>query len=140
MMRKWIAIPIVALGLALAGCSGEDSPRGGMTQNPGTVTLATVQTAVFSPSCAKTNCHIGVDAPFGLDLSQGETMGNVRGVASAEMPTFDRVEPFNADDSYLYMKVTSDPRITGDPMPADGSTLTSGQLDLLRRWIEQGAN
>jgi hypothetical protein len=138
-MRSSTAIPIVALGLALAGCSDGDGP-GGMTQNSGTVTLSTVQAAIFSPSCAVSGCHLGPGAPFGLDLSQGQTLGNVRDVPSAELPAYDRVEPGNADDSYLYMKVTADPRISGDPMPAQGSPLTAGQLDLLRQWIEQGAN
>lgn len=138
-MRGGAWIPLVALVLAGAGCGGGDS-SGGMVQDPGTATLQEVQSSVFSPRCAVSGCHIGAGAPFQLDLSQGVALGNVRDVASAEMPGFDRVEPFNADDSYLYMKVTADPRILGDPMPASGSPLTAGQLDLLREWIEQGAN
>ena len=133
---SWIAI--VSLGLACAGCGGGDSP-GGMTQNTGPVTIQTVQAAVFSPSCAVSMCHIGGGAPFGLDLSQGQALGNLRDVASSEMPQFYRVERFEPDDSYLYMKVIADPRISGDPMPAQGS-LTASQISLLRQWIEQGAN
>jgi hypothetical protein len=128
----------VALGLALAGCNGTD-PAGPIT-GPEAVTLATVQNSVFSPSCALSNCHIGPGAPFGLDLSQGHAMANLRNVPSAEIPQYDRVEPGRAFESYLYMKVTADERIAGDPMPLVGGPLSSGQLDLLRRWIEDGAN
>ena len=131
---------LVAVVLAGAGCGGGGDSSGGMVQDPATVTLQEVQSAVFSPRCAVSGCHIGAGAPFQLDLSQGEALGNLRDVPSSEMPAYDRVDPFNPDDSYLYMKVTADSRISGDPMPASGSPLSTGQLDLLRRWIEQGAN
>ena len=69
-------------------------------------------------------------------------MGNTVGIPSFELPEYDRVDPRNSADSYVYMKVTGDPRILGDPMPPLGLApqLTDQQRDLLRQWIEQGAN
>lgn len=127
---------LAAFAISAVSCGGGGSDA---VQNPGTTTLATVQAQVFSPRCALSGCHAGMGAPFGLDLSAGLTEGNTVGVASGEAPAFLRVEPGNPDDSYLYMKVTGDARITGDAMPASGGPLSAGQLSLIRAWIEQGA-
>jgi hypothetical protein len=103
------------------------------------VRLLDVQAQVFSPRCALSGCHIGPLAPHGLDLSAGASAGNLIGVASAERPALLRVEPFNAADSYLYMKVSGDPEILGDRMPALGDPLSAADLALIESWIEQGA-
>lgn len=138
-MRRWIFV--FGLGLLAVGCGGGDDGTGGIQSAPNAVTLQQVQSAVFTQSCALSDCHRGASAPFGLDLSAGETLDNVLGVASFEKPEFDRVERFNPTDSYVYMKVTGDLRIGGDSMPPLGLAppLTDQQIDLLRQWIEQGA-
>ena len=136
--RHALPVALGLLGLAAAGCNGTD-PAGPISGSQA-VTLAAVQSSVFSPTCAVSGCHLGPSSPFGLDLSQGVAMGHLRNVASVEVPEFDRIEPGRAFESYLYMKVTGDERIQGDPMPAGGGSLSPGQLDLLRRWIEEGAN
>lgn len=138
-MRAPRSVPLVLLGLLAARCGGGDGPAETL-QGSNTVTLQTVQSSIFSPTCAVSGCHLAPDAPFGLDLSQGRSLGNTRDVASSEAPSFDRIEPGDPANSYLYMKVTADPRISGDAMPAEGAPLTASQLDVLRRWIEQGAN
>ena len=74
-----------------------------------------------------------------LDLSAGNSAGNTIGVSSEELPVLLRIEPGNAADSYLYMKLIEDPRILGDPMPASGGPLSAGQLNLIESWIDQGA-
>jgi hypothetical protein len=133
---------VLGMGLLTVGCGGGgDDGSGGIQSTPNPVTLQQVQSAVFTQSCALSDCHRGASAPFGLDLTAGQTLGNVVGVASAERPDFDRVEPRNPTDSYVYMKVTGDSRIGGDPMPPQNLAppLTAQQLELLRQWIEQGA-
>ena len=129
---------VAAFCVAAAGCSGDSG--GGTIKSEDDVTLLDVQSQVFTPRCALSGCHVGGDAPFGLDLSAGLAEGNIVGIPSAEVPSFLRVEPFNAVDSYLYMKLVGDPRIEGDPMPLFGGPLTGGQLTLIRDWIGQGAN
>jgi hypothetical protein len=64
---------------------------------------------------------------------------NIVGVPSVEDPGRLRVEPGDAVDSYLYMKLVADPRILGDPMPAESGPLTAGELNLIEAWIDQGA-
>ncbi len=128
--------------VAAAGCGGGGSgdPGGGvMPPAGGSPSFAEVQAQIFDVSCAVSGCHVGAGAPFGFDLSSGVSYGNTVGVASAEIPTFNRVTPGNANDSYLYMKVVDDPRIMGDPMPF-GNPLDQARIDLLRQWIEEGAN
>jgi len=136
------SILILGLGLLACACGGGDDGSGGMQSAPNAITLQQVQSTVFTPSCALSDCHRGAGAPFGLDLSAGQTLGNVFGIPSSEVPEYDRVDPRNPDDSYVYMKVTADSRIMGDSMPPLDLALplSSQQRDLLRRWIEQGAN
>jgi hypothetical protein len=129
-------------GLAIvAGCGGGSGPTGGVIPDPGEVTLLDVQTQVFNGSCALTDCHVSAGAPFGLDLSSvGSSSANLINVPSTELAGVLRIEPFNADDSYLYMKVTGDARIGGEQMPAEGEPLNASDLALIRDWINQGAN
>lgn len=135
-MVSWRLMVLVP-GLLAAGCSRNSI--GGIIAPPPTVTLLDVQIQVFSPRCALSGCHTGPAAPFGLDLSAGESFGNLVGVASGEQPGLLRVEPFDAADSYLYMKLSGDPRISGDPMPLSGGPLSAADLALVESWIEQGA-
>jgi hypothetical protein len=140
---------LTALGLVIAGCGGSGGggvvdggldASGGVLPTEKSVSMAQVQNAIFTPRCAIPDCHVGTDAPFGLDLSAGEAAGNLIGVDSEEVPEYQRVERFNADDSYLYMKLVDDPRIGGDPMPAFGPPLSATELAFVEDWIDQGAN
>ena len=139
MRRHFIRAAIaIGLGLGLAGC-GNGGPSRGVMPPAQPVTLADVQTQVFTPSCAMVACHTGAGAPFGLDLSAGASAGNLVGVSSQEVLSLLRVEPFNSTDSYLYMKLVNDPRIQADPMPLNRPPLNAGDLALVQSWIDQGA-
>lgn len=132
-------VAAIAFGAAASGCGGS-SGVGSVTGQPsGSVTLLDVQTQVFSPRCATAGCHVGAGAPFGLDLSAGLTAGNTINVPASEIPSLMRVEPGDSADSYLYMKVIDDPRILGDRMPGGGGALSAADLELIRDWIDQGA-
>jgi len=132
-------VPLLGFAMLAAGCGGGSGPSA-VVSEPGLVTMHQVQTSIFTPTCAVTNCHVGANAPLGLDLSAGAALGNVRGIPSTELGGFDRIEPFDPVDSYLFMKVTDDPRILGDRMPAQGSALSSQRIEMLEDWIRQGAN
>jgi hypothetical protein len=138
-----VSRPLAIASLLLAGgCSSGGGPASGVLPPAETVTLLDVQTQVFGQRCALSGCHAGASPPFGLDLSSVASSGaNTVGVTSGEQPSFLRVEPFDPVDSYLYMKVVGvgDPRISGDPMPATGGPLGAGELELIERWILDGA-
>jgi len=126
----------VVFALALSGCVDTRGTRSVVQSGP--TTLQAVQVAIFTPRCATSGCHTS-GGPFGLDLSSGVTAGNTIGVPSAELPGFERVTPFDSTNSYLYMKISGDPRILGDPMPEQGPLLTPQQLQLIADWINTGA-
>lgn len=128
--------------LLAASCGGDgviDSSMGTMPPT-GTVSLNDVQTAVFTPSCAFSGCHLDAAAPFGLDLSDGRSFGNLVNVPSAEVPTVLRVSPGRPTESYLYLKLIGDPSIAFDRMPLIGGPLPADRIELVRIWIEEGAN
>lgn len=130
---------LVGAGALAAGCGGGD-PAGGVVGQPAVVSALEVQTRVFTPRCATSGCHIGAGAPMDLDLSSVSlSTANTVGVASLEVPSLLRVAPHDAPNSYLFRKVSGDPTIQGDPMPASGPPLNATELALIETWIEQGA-
>jgi len=124
--------------LGALGCGGGSGPDE-ILSGAEPVTLQQVQSSVFTPSCAVPTCHVGAGSPFGLDLSEGNALGNLYQIESSEVSEYDRVDPFDPADSYLFMKVIADPRILGDPMPALGPQLSPERQQLLADWIAQGA-
>jgi len=126
---KYIII-LMGLGLLtvlISSCEHEvDLP-----EISGDVTFADVKSEVFEASCK--SCHIDASSG-GLNLASYD---NLVGVMSSN-PPYLLIEPNNVADSYIYMKLINDSRITGDPMP-QGGTISQYQLNLLTAWIENGA-
>ncbi len=102
-------------------------------------TLTAVQTRIFDTSCAFSGCHGGSAPAMGMDLSSGAAYSNIVNIASGEQPSIDRIEPYDPERSYLYLKVIDDPAISGSRMPRGAPALAQELLDLLRDWIERGA-
>ena len=127
---------LLAAFLGSISCGGDDvlAPPPGIEP-----TLTSIQTSVFTPSCALPGCHAPPSPQRGMDLSEGMAHANVVNVPSGEQPQLNRVTPANPNDSYLYMKVTGDPRILGSRMPRGAAPLTSEALEAIRSWIESGA-
>lgn len=98
-----------------------------------------VQNEIFTPSCANPGCHSTGTQRSGLDLSQGNSHADTVNVPSEEQPSLDRIEPFSALGSYLWLKVIDDESISGVRMPLGGDPLPQSKLDLLRDWILAGA-
>ena len=82
-----------------------------------------LQGSIFTPSCALSGCHSGAAPTANMLLTTGNTYGNTVGVDSNEVPSFKRVAPGNAADSYLMMKIIGDGRITDERMPDGGPYL-----------------
>jgi hypothetical protein len=92
---------------------------------------------------SETGCHAEFAGKTNLSLTD-PTFGIIN-VASSQLPDVLRVEPFHPDTSYLYWKVTADPRILDGSliMPALPGLL-NGTVDpdvvaLVGPWIEAGA-
>ena len=133
----------VALLLALAACGGggEDAPPPAPPPPTGLQpTLASIQADVFTPNCAKSGCHTGAGAPFGLNLDPGFSLGNLYMIASPQDMSRTRVIPMDPDGSFLIQKLEGTTLIVGARMPADGPPyLQQTTVDVIRQWIQNGA-
>ena len=65
---------------------------------PPAVTLTTLQTTIFTPTCVR--CHGGSSPEADLDLSAGQSHGNLVNIAATTQSGV-RVIPFDADNSVL---------------------------------------
>ena len=98
-------------------------------------TLSSIQTHVFTPSCAG---HHGPSlAEAGLDLSAGRSFANLVNVPSTQVE-LNLVTPGDAESSYLVHKMDGRAGIVGRQMPIGALPLTD-QLAVIRRWIDAGA-
>jgi hypothetical protein len=130
-----------------AACDEDLSTLAGPTPNL-TPTFSSIQTEIFNTTdssgrLACINCHNPAGRAFtaGLDLTSPGSYARLVGVASVERPGLQRVTPGNPDGSYLIHKLEGGPAIVGVRMPrGTGPFLTSGQMQIVRRWIELGAN
>ncbi len=126
-------------------CSGGNFCSGGSCQPP--ATFSSLYSGLLKPRCSY--CH-GLDSTHyptapkfidtrGVPEAVGATWSNLVGVSSAEATTLGkhlaRVEKKRPDLSYLYLKITADPTITGDPMPVGSKALVPSELDQFRSWI-----
>ena len=76
----------------------------------GPATFDLVQKTVFNGSCALSGCHRNNVAP---DLSAGRSYAGIVNVRSSRRMAL--VEPGDADNSYLYLKIIADAEISGSP-------------------------
>jgi len=85
-------------------------------------------------------CHVEGAEQGNLNLYP-DAWAQLVGVRSAQSP-LKRVEPGAPDKSYLYIKVLGtqlDVGGSGLRMPFQQDPLSPAELELLRKWIEQGA-
>lgn len=95
---------------------------------------------IFTSSCAVPGCHLpGGIGP--MSLAVGESRGNLVGIPATngigQCPGVNRVEPSNAEASVLVKRITGTCGLA--QMPLGRTPLSSGQIQLIRDWINQGA-
>ncbi|MDD5773509.1 MAG: hypothetical protein PHX78_08620 [bacterium] len=110
------------------------------TTNPTSVdsTFTSIQDNIFTPKCALNGCHAGTNPQKGLDLSSGRAFSLIVNIMSVEDDLF-RITPGNSMNSYLYRKITNDPRIEGSRMPFGGIALSIQEIKAIADWIQAGA-
>ncbi|MGL6160333.1 hypothetical protein [Microbulbifer sp.] len=102
------------------------------------VTLAELQTDIFSPICAQ--CHVGSGAPQGLRLDSEENSYNfLVDQPSNEDSSLLRVDPGNPDNSYLVHKIEGRSSIVGSRMPLGQDPLSDADIQRIRDWVANGA-
>jgi predicted small lipoprotein YifL len=127
---------LVAALLTLAACGG----GGGSSAPPAGLqpTLASIQDNVFTVTCAVSGCHGGASAQFGLRLDPGFSYGNLINVPSPRDSSLIRVVPGDPDASFLIQKLDGTQTL-GERMPDGGPYLTTATVNVIRKWIEDGA-
>ena len=116
-------------------------------------TFEGIQQIIFDSElygCTNAACHSGefITPKANLDLREGLSYDNLVNVAS-EIPSasapgviFDRVEPGEPSQSFLYEKLAAKTLGTptnGTPMPNTRPGLTAQHLQAVERWIRAGA-
>jgi hypothetical protein len=147
-MAAYRRLPVLVT-LVLAACGGGGGGNGGGGGGGGgppppppppppgiEPTLESIQENVFTPIC--TACHAGAGAPQGLRLEEGMSHAMLVNVPSVEVPSLDRVEPGDPDDSYLVQKIEGTAAV-GGRMPLGGSPLPDETIEAIRQWITDGA-
>jgi hypothetical protein len=93
---------------------------------------------IFNASCS---CHMGRFATEGMDLASGQAFANIVNVKSRQS-ALDRIEPGDPAKSYMIHKLRNTQRTvggTGVRMPFGGAALAPARIQLIEKWITQGA-
>ena len=136
----------VLLVLGTVGCDEKLSSITGPTPNLAP-TFASIQQNIFNVSdssgrLACIQCHTdqGRTPTGNLVLLEGRSYQNIVGRQSTGKPGETIVIPGDPDNSYIVKKLEGASDIAGVRMPrGNGPFLTPGQMVVIRRWIEQGA-
>ena len=139
-------IGVLALVPFFAACDEKLSdipgPSPGLQPTFSSIAQNIFATTDSSGRVACTQCHSnqGRVPPVGMVLLPEVAYANLVGVPSVQKPGAVRVIPGDADNSYLVQKLEGHPGIVGQRMPRTaGPFLTEGQMLIIRRWIDQGA-
>jgi hypothetical protein len=140
-----VAVVLLPLALALAGCAGEGGTAGSGGPPPGgEATFAMVQSEVFDVRCTSTTCHAAGSLAGGLSLAAGQSYDALVNVdpqnSAAVAEGMLRVKPNDPDLSFLVRKLTGElgPG-EGSMMPLGGAPLPEEEIEMIRTWIADGA-
>lgn len=143
----------MSTSLLLAACGGDDSPVGpgngdgnGNGDGDGDTVLDNPSFAdninpIFAEhGCTASGCHGSPDGQAGLILGSdaAANRSELVDVASTSEPDFLRVDPGDAENSYLVIKLEGRQSV-GDQMPLNGTPLGDVDLGNIRNWIDNGA-
>jgi len=138
MKKKLFSILIISL-LSIH-CSDkittEDDLTSPQVQQNRLAKFSELQKQVFNKSCATSGCHAGSNPQANLNLSEGNAFSNLVNVQSILNPNLKRVQPGNADASYLVKVLTWE---TDIKMPLGGQKLSQNIIDSIKVWINKGA-
>ncbi|MEM6989348.1 MAG: c-type cytochrome domain-containing protein [Myxococcota bacterium] len=120
-------------------CSFSDDPEGLNLLGNGVTWEARVK-KILEFNCG--GCHVGEDPQGGLNLVGDGVYDRLLG-ASEQIEGMNLIEPGDADNSYLYLKLIGDDRIEGKIMPYNPLTgegmLNEAELADVLTWITNGA-
>ena len=147
MRRARISLLALIVGSLMIGAACDEalSTVAGPTPNL-EPTFSAIQRDIFQapdasgrPACV--SCHTAANARFvaGLVLTPDAAYRALVDTPSVEIPARLRVKPGDPENSYLVHKLEGRAGIVGSRMPLNSTPLTSGQISIIKRWIELGA-
>ena len=92
---------------------------------------------IFSTYCTPA-CHNPNNLTGGLNLTDGQSYGNLVNVPSQGYTGFQRAVPFDTMNSVLYQKIMGNPSF-GAQMPKNATPLPQTERDKIGNWIVNGA-
>ncbi len=148
-MRKFRTVGFLLALMAGSACGGRSADAGTGPVTEATSTFALIQTRILADNCA--TCHTSGSSfatESGLALDLATAYRNLVNVPAHEPNARNdgmmRVLPGNAEKSLLYQKlILWDPNHTqnyGAPMPLGAQSLTIGQIEFIKKWINAGAH
>ncbi len=153
MINRVRIFTLLVAGTALTSCFGDPIPTGPRRDlDPDDPELEMTRVVLQRPSfqvdiqeifvrkgCTDESCHgDGQGALFLLPDSR-ENYANIVNVRALQEPEFLLVEPFDATNSYLIIRLEDRQRTGLARMPPFGQLLDSIDLTNLRNWINNGA-
>jgi mono/diheme cytochrome c family protein len=145
-MRRPIGILAIAAATCLfAACDENLSTIAGPTPAL-TPTFSSIQRDIFAapdatgrPACS--GCHTSVNRTpaGGLNLTGDLAYDQLVNAPSVRKTGATRVVPGDPENSYIIHKIEGQPGIVGSRMPLNGPYLSDGQIRIIKRWIETGA-
>lgn len=132
--------------LLVAGCgipgSGVGNAPGSPPKTEGPVSYGLDIQPIWDKNCVMCHRTEGIaETLFGvpMHLTSGQAIDDLVNVPSALHEGWVLVVPGDPEASLLYRKVADDPPPAGAVMPVFQPRLLDAELDLIRRWIEEGA-
>ena len=133
-----ISNSVIFLILILISACSEDNPTepGNPNASVPNPTLSSIQSNVFTTTCALTGCHGNSGTQANLNLTSGQSFANLVGVTSQLFPPSLRVQAGDGANSILIriLKGQVLPR-----MPQDRAALSNAIIDSIQKWIDNGA-
>ncbi len=135
-------VTAVALAYGCADFESTVDPTGGLPDvevlNP---SFANDIQPIFTRRCAIGGCHTVSSARATLVLTAGHAYDSIVNKTAFLAPQFDRVEPGNADTSWVVRMIEDSDarRFNFARMPLGGQPLTRNQIATIVNWIENGA-
>ncbi len=132
---------LAACGDSPTGNGGNGTGNGNRNQDTRTIKAFPLLEGdiqeIFTRSCAASQCH-GETMQGGLGLASfNASFLDLVNVPSQGDPSFDRVEPGDPANSYLWLKVSG--TSAGERMPLGSPILDNIDLTNIMNWINTGA-
>jgi len=131
------SILIFIVFILISSCS-EDNPTepGNPNVSEPNPTLSSIQSKVFTTTCALTGCHGNSGTQANLNLTNGQSFTNLVGVTSLLSPPSKRVVAGDSENSILIKRITGQ---VSPRMPLNRAKLSDAIIDSIAKWIDNGA-